>query len=125
MLTICYVILSQLRSTFSCIGTLLIQIYLLMPISIVLTTCFFKCPKESCNLLKGTFNIITHLPYKDYGINTTFLLLDYIHHIRQQLIHALNDQGQLRAVSQGRTKQISAKFGRSHYLSKVRYHAYV
>ena len=125
MLTIGYIILCQLWSTFSCIGTLLIQIYLLMPVSIVLTTCFFKCPKEICNLLRSIFNIITNLPQKDYGINTTFLLPDYIHHIRQHLIHALNDQGQLRTISQGVTKHSSAKFGRSHYLSKLQYHAYV
>ena len=64
LLTIGYIILCQLHSTFSCIGTLFFQLHLLIAISILLTTCFFLYPKEICNLPKSMANIETHLHTK-------------------------------------------------------------
>jgi hypothetical protein len=56
-------------------------------------------------------------------MNTTSILPDYIHCIGKQLLNALNDQGQLGQIYQGLTKYISAKYGGSHHLPRLKYQA--
>ena len=62
---------------------------------------FSKLTREICNLPNSTSNILTHLSNEDFGINTTALILDYIHCIGKQL---LNDQDQLGQIYQGLIK---------------------
>ena len=50
-----------------------------------------KLTKEICNIPKNTANILTHIPYKIFGINATSLLPDYIQCIGQQLVQAFNN----------------------------------
>ena len=82
-----------------------------------------KITKETCNIPKSTANILTHLPHDNFGINMTSLLPDYVHCIGQQLIQALNDPGQLGTIYQGLTKYISAKYGGSLHLPKLKQQA--
>ena len=53
----------------------------------------------------------------------TSLLPDYVNTIGQQLIQALNDPGQLGIIYQGLTKYISAKYGGSLHLNKLKQQA--
>lgn len=60
------------------------------------------------------------LPHEEFGIDITSLLLNYINSIGQQLIQALNDPGQLGIIYQGLAKFISAKYGGSLHLPKLK-----
>ena len=82
-----------------------------------------KITKEACKIPKSTANILTHLSHENFGINATSLLPDYIHCIGQQLLHALNDQGQLGTIYQGLTKYITARYGGSLHLPKLKQQA--
>lgn len=82
-----------------------------------------KLIKEIFNIPKSTANILTHLPNDNFGINTTFLLPDYVNCIGQQLIQALNDQGQLGILFQRFTKYITTNYGGSLHLPKLKYQA--
>ena len=82
-----------------------------------------KITKETCHIPKSTANILTHLKHENFGINVTSLLPDYIHCIGQQLLQALNDPGQLGIMYQGLTKFISATYGGSLHLPKLKQQA--
>jgi hypothetical protein len=82
-----------------------------------------KITKEACRIPRSTANILTHLSHENFGINATSLLPDYIHCIGQQLLQALNDQGQLGTIYQGLTKYITAKYGGSLDLPKLKQQA--
>ena len=82
-----------------------------------------KITKETCRIPRSTANILTHLSHENFGINATSLLPDYIHCIGQQLLQALNDQGQLGTIYQGLTKYITAKYGSSLHLPKLKQQA--
>jgi hypothetical protein len=82
-----------------------------------------KITKETCRIPRSTANILTHLSHANFGINATSLLPDYIHCIGQQLLQALNDQGQLGTIYQGLTKYIVAKYGGSLHLPKLKQQA--
>ena len=82
-----------------------------------------KLTKDICHIPKSSANILTQLSHKNFGINVTSLLPDYIHCIGQQLIQALNDPGQLGNIYQGLAKYISAKYGGSLHLPKLKQQA--
>ena len=82
-----------------------------------------KIIKKTCKIPRSTANILTHLSHENFGINTTSLLPYYIHCIGQQLLHALNDQGQLGTIYQGLTKYITARYGGSLHLPKLKQQA--
>ena len=84
---------------------------------------FSKLTKNICHIPKNTANILTHLPHENFGINATSLLPDYVRCIGQQLIQALNDPGQLGTIHQGLTKHITAKYGGSFHLPKLKQQA--
>lgn len=54
-----------------------------------------KLTKETCNILKSNTNIGIFLSTKDFNINITSLLPDYIHCTCKQLLYALSNLGQL------------------------------
>ena len=82
-----------------------------------------KITKEACRIPGSTSNILTHLSHENFGINATSLPPDYIHCIGQQLLQALNDQGQLGTIYKGLTKYITAKYGGSLHLPKLKQQA--
>ena len=79
-----------------------------------------KLTKDICHISKSTANILTHLPHENFGINATSLLPDYVRCIGQQLLQALNDPGQLGTIYQGLTKHLTAKYGGSLHLPKLK-----
>ena len=54
-------------------------------------------------------NILIHLSNEEFDINTTSLILKYIIYVTNQLIHMLNDQGQLGHIYQRLAKYITKK----------------
>ena len=83
-----------------------------------------KLTKKICSIPKSMTNILTHLPHKGFGIKPTSLLFTRLHKLdSKQLLHALNDQGQLGQIYQGITKHIIANFGRSLHLLHLKYQA--
>ena len=82
-----------------------------------------KLTKDICHIPKSTANILTHLPHENFGINATSLLPDYVRYIGQQLLQALNDPGQLGTIYQGLTKHLTAKYGGSLHLPKLKQQA--
>lgn len=82
-----------------------------------------KLTKDICHIPNSSAYILTQLPHINFGINVTSLFLDYIHCIGQQLIQALNDLCHLGIIYQGLAKYITAKYGDSLHLPKLKQQA--
>lgn len=81
-----------------------------------------KLTNEIYNIPKNITNILTHQINKEFDINTTSLLPNYLYCNRQQFIQALNDPRQLETICQILTKHIIAKYGGSlqlHFITKI------
>lgn len=80
-----------------------------------------KLTKNVCKIQISTTNILTHLNTKNFGINATFVLPNYLTCISKQLIQALNDPRTQGKVYQWLTKCIVTKDGGSLGLPKLTY----
>ena len=78
--------------------------------------------KIICGLPKCMLNAVTQLPHNLFGTEAFSLKNAYITCIGEQLINALNDQGQLRIIYTGLTTHILAKHGGSLNLPRISPH---
>jgi hypothetical protein len=69
-----------------------------------------KLTKQICNIPENMANILMHLYNEEFGINSTSFILKDINYVENQLIHMLNDQGQLGHIYQRLAKYITNYF---------------